>query len=677
MAKTSQIAGQSLNKGKSAPHKHHVKGRPVKLAFYEKPAFSVIVILIITFIAFIPSLKNEFMPTWDDNVYVTNNPMVHELSTATVKEMFTKPVNSTYVPLPLLTFAIEFSLFGDNPLPYHVTNLLLHLLCTFLVFQFLRAMKIDITYAAIGALLFGIHPMRVESVAWITERKDVLFGTFYLASMIIYTKYLETKDKKRNYFLAGIGFFLLALFSKIEAVTLPLSLLLIDYYKERPLKIKLIIEKAPYFLLSLVFGILGIIILQKQGTLSSNELLTFGDRFFCGLYAFSGYILKFFLPVYQSAYYPYPLLTGITASLIYFVNPLLLIVLGFFVYRSLRFTRAIVFGMLFFLFNVVFLLQIFAAGTAFFSDRFTYIPYIGLIFIFVWYLEKVIRANREKKYVLFPVLAIVVLVLIGLTFSRSQVWKDGETLWTDSLEKYPDRNVPAYANLGVFYGNASQWDKAIAHLTKAIDMDPKYPDAFANRGVAYGNVGEPEKAISDFSKTIEINPKYAKAYHNRAVSYAGLGQYDKAIADLSKAIELEPKYISAYVNLGLLYYQKNEIDNAIGIGLKGLKEDPQNADLMVKTGNYYLEKGDPGHAIEQFRSCLGIKMNDPGAILGMAVAFYYQNDPTTAFRYLNQAKNAEPELNKGMAGVALLENSGYFFSERSKATLMRMFSEMK
>ena len=677
MTKTNPKAGQSGNKGKSAPHKPHVKNRPVKPAFYEKPVFSIIVILLVTIIAFIPSLKNDFIPTWDDNVYVTNNPIIHDLNAGTVKEMFTKPVNSTYVPVPLLTFAIEYSLFGDNPLPHHVTNLILHLICTLLVFQFLKLLKIDIRLALLGALLFGIHPMRVESVAWITERKDVLFGLFYVASLIFYIRYLEAKEKKTNLFLAVTGFFILALLSKIEAVALPLSFLLIDYYKERPLNIKLLIEKIPFFILSLIFGILGVFILGKQGTLSSNTILTFGDRFFYGLYAFSGYILKFFLPVIQSAYYPYPLLTGVTAVFIYFVNPVILLTLAFFIYRSQNKTRAIVFGILFFLFNVMFLLQIFAAGTAWFSDRFSYIPYLGLIFIVIWYLERMIRNNREKEYVIFPVSTLVIIVLMFITYNRCQVWKDDESLWTDSLEKYPERNVPANANLGVFYGNAKEWDKAINFLSKAIELDSKYPDAFANRGVAYGNIGESDHAIVDFTKAIEINPKYVKAYHNRAVSYANVGQYDNAIADLNKAIELEPKYSSAYMNLGLLYYQKNEIDKAIDICLQGLKIDPQNADLFAKTGSFYLEKGAVNNAIEQFQSCLKLKMNHIEAILGLAIAFYYKQDMTTASRYLSQAQNIEPELNKGMEGVEALEKTGMSFTVRNKATLAKIFAGIK
>ena len=153
---------------------------------FSKSFYYSLVILVITFISFFPSLKNGFMQTWDDEKYVINNPMVKELSAGNVMHMFTRQVNGTYVPLPLLTFAIEYELFGNNPLPFHITNLILHLLCTLLVFQVLRLLKIDLVYAAFGALIFGVHPMRVESVAWVTERKDVLYTCFFLAGLITF-----------------------------------------------------------------------------------------------------------------------------------------------------------------------------------------------------------------------------------------------------------------------------------------------------------------------------------------------------------------------------------------------------------------------------------------------------------------------------------------------------------
>ena len=322
--------------------------------FYDKPGFLFIIIIVITTLAFIPSLKNDFMDTWDDSIYVTNNPLITGCNLYAMKEMFITPVNGTYVPIPLLTFAAEYKLFGHNPLPFHITNLILHLLCTLLIFQFLRQLKLNILFAAFGALLAGVHPMRVESVAWITERKDLLYSLFYLASMIAYILYLKAEKRPVRYLILSMFLFALSLFSKIQAVTLPLSLLLIDYYFERPLKLQLILEKVPYIILSLFFGIVGIYILHKEGVLKPSEFMSFGDRLLYGFFTLSTYIFRFFAPFNLSAIHPYPVSVGNPLPVFYYLNPLIIFFLGFLVYRSFHKTRAIIFGSLFFLFNVFF-----------------------------------------------------------------------------------------------------------------------------------------------------------------------------------------------------------------------------------------------------------------------------------------------------------------------------------
>ena len=171
---------------------------PAKAPFTEDPRFLGAIIIILTCIAFFPSLKNNFISTWDDNVYVTENPIIRHLDLQSVKQIFTRQVNGTYVPLPLLSYAIEYRFFGSNPLPFHITNLVFHLLSVLLVFQLFRLLKINILFAAAGALLFGIHPMRVESVAWIAERKDIFYSFFYLAALVTHVKFNLTGAQGKN-----------------------------------------------------------------------------------------------------------------------------------------------------------------------------------------------------------------------------------------------------------------------------------------------------------------------------------------------------------------------------------------------------------------------------------------------------------------------------------------------
>jgi tetratricopeptide (TPR) repeat protein len=269
-----------------------------------------------------------------------------------------------------------------------------------------------------------------------------------------------------------------------------------------------------------------------------------------------------------------------------------------------------------------------------------------------------------------------ILVFMVMTYNRCEVWKNGETLWTDVIGKFPGQTVVPYSNRGIAYTSSGQWDNAIADFTEAIAINSKYPVSYANRGIVYGNLGEPEKAIADFTKAIEIDPKYTLAFHNRGVAYVEIGENNKAVSDLSRAIKLDPKYISAYNNLSLLY-QKNHLDSAISICLDGLKINPESALLRVNLGNCYLEKGDIGNAVIQFNKCLETNEGNVDALLGMAVASFLKNEMGYANGYISQAQSVEPVLNEGMTGIEKLEKAGYSFSERKKEILAKLFSQMK
>ena len=476
--------------------------------------------------------------------------------------MFTTPINGTYVPLPLLSFAIEYNFFGSDPLPYHISNLVLHLVCTLLVFYFLRLLKLDSIYAAFGALLFGIHPMHVESVAWITERKDLLYTLFYLGSMIFYLLYIQKDNQKWRLLYLSIIFFILSLFSKIQAVALPIGLLLIDYYLERPLKYRLAFEKIPFFLLSLLFGIAGILILKKQGVLQINETYTFFQRTFFGLYALSSYILKFFAPFNLSAFYPFPVSPDQPLPLLYYLNPLFLLLVGVLVYQSARYTRAVVFGSLFFLFNIIFLLQIVSAGIAFLADRFTYIPYIGLIFIVAWTIEKLVKKKKGIKYILFPVLSIFIILFISLTFNRCKIWENGLTLWTDVIEKYPMGNTIPYLNRGNVYMNSGQYEKAIADYSAVSEINPKNETGYLNTGFIYYQQKNFDKAIEVSLKGLKANPGNVMLYDNLAYYYFEKGDYENAVSNFRRCLEIDGNKFDAELGLAVSYYCEGDINNS-------------------------------------------------------------------------------------------------------------------
>jgi len=526
------------------PHKTYYK----KKSLFENPIFLIIFILLLTFITFIPSLRNGFISSWDDAQYILDNLIIRQLNFLSIKAMFVNQVNISYVPLPLLSFAIEYQFFGFAPIPFHITNLILHLGCTFLVFYFLRLLKLEDIYAALGAFLFGIHPMHVESVAWITERKDLLYSLFYLTSMIFYILNIQRNERSWKLISLSILFFILALFSKIQAVSLPLSLLLIDYYFQRPLKLKLIIEKIPLFFLSFIIGMVGILIINKQIGFQINQSSPFYQRIFLGLYALSAYLLKFLAPFYLSAIYPIPFSSNQTLPLIYYLSPLFLLLVGFGVYKSAKYTKAIIFGFLFFLFNIIFLLQFIGQGVTYLADRYSYISYIGLSFILAWTVERSVKKSYKYKPHLVFSMFILCTIFIFLTYNRCQVW-EGVQLWSDVIKKYPEYST-GYNNRGLEYQKLGQTDRAIDDFTKTLEIDPNNYKAYANRAIIYGDMGQWDRQVTDCSKSIEINPKNQTTYSNRGLAYEKLGDWENAIKDYTKVLEFNPNAKEAYLNRG-------------------------------------------------------------------------------------------------------------------------------
>ena len=609
MAKETKRIPHFNPKGNKSPSKGISKQSPVKKPVIEDPRLLGAIIIFLTFFAFFPSLKNDFILSWDDNAYVTENPIIRHLNLQSIQQMFTKQVNGTYVPLPLLSYAIEYHFFGSNPLPFHVTNLLFHLFSTLLVFQLFRLLKINIIYAAFGAILFGIHPMRVESVAWISERKDVLYCFFYLAALATHVKFILAGKKGIKYYLLTLLLFSLALLSKIEAVALPLSLLLIDYFMERPLKLRLIIEKIPHFLLALVIGCFGIFFLNQVDLFSINKQLVFTDRLFYGLLSLNVYIAKFFVPYIQSALYPYPVTPGNTLPLYCYLNPILTAVLVFIVYKTAHFTRAVVFGSLFFFVNVIFVLQIVAAGVAFLSDRYTYVAYTGIIFIIVWALEQLARKKNERKQFIYIGISAYLVVFLFITYNRCEAWNNGETLWSDVIKKYPDEITVSYLNRGFAYGDLGQPEKAISDYTKAIEINPNYGEAYYNRGIEYDNLKQRDRAIADYNRAIEINPNYNAAYSNRGNTFGKLGQWEKAISDYTRAIEIKPDYKEAYVNRGAAYGNLGQWDKAIDDYSKAIGNDPDYKEAYLDRGFAYGKLGKPDKAMKDFDKALYLDTN--------------------------------------------------------------------
>lgn len=564
----------------------------------KKIILSVVLISLISFIAFIPSLKNDFTH-WDDNILVTENMTIRELSWHNLSHYFTSYYISTYIPLTLLSFAIDYRVAGLNPPVYHMTNLVLHIFNCLLVFYLIYLLSKNIGMSLLVALLFGLHPLRVESVAWVTERKDVLFSLFFLAALIFYLLYHTTK-KVRNYCLALVMFVLSAL-SKGMAITLPFVLLLLDYYTKRRFTMKLIFEKIPFFAVTLVFGLLAVFAQFPSIARRVEPLVTFPSTIFIACRNIWFYLLKLVLPVKLSALYPYPELSGNALPIIFYVSPVIVLGLILFVVFARKHSRVIIFGSIFFLLNIITVIGIIPlAGDAIAADRYTYIPSIGIFFIvaagfYYLYKKKNIHAGFKKHFLLLIMIPVLGTFSI-LTWQRCKVWKNDMTLWQDALSKYP--SSVAYNGRGLAFYEIKQYDAAISDFIQALKLNPGFATAYYNRGNAYDARKNYVKAIADYSQAIGYKPEYAKAYNNRGLTYGRVGKFKKAINDFTQAVRIDPTYAKAYNNRGMMYGRLGENDQAIHDFTRAVHVDPNYAKAYYNRAITYFVTGKYSKASE-------------------------------------------------------------------------------
>lgn len=534
--------------------------------------------LALTFIVFIPALTNDFV-NWDDDYNLANNTNTALLTWDNILKIFSEPVIGNYNPLPILTFAIERSIFGLDPTIYHVNNVLLHLVNVFFIYRIFRSLDLNYLTAGLGALLYGIHPMRVESVAWVTERKDVLFGAFFLAALWFYIQYVKTGYIKK-YFYAALGLFFIALFAKIQAVSLPLTMLLVDYYYRRPLKIKLIIEKWAFFLLSLAIGLLGIYFLKDQGSINDTTTYTFVQRLFIGGYSLGVYIAKFVFPYTMSPLYPYPAVIPLVVKLIAPVAVMLFLGYSFLAYK--KDWRPYLFGTLFFLFNVMFVLQVVGAGQGYLADRFTYIPYAGLIFMVVYFVQQLLKDSPAAgKYVLYGFGGLMLLFMV-MTWNQNKIWTNSDTLWTHVL-KSSDKTPLPYRNRANYRRDQGRIDEALADYDAAIKLKPDGA-LYNSRAKLYFNQQKYNIALQDYNQAISLDSTVGEYYINRGAVYALSNNMNAALADFNKGLELQPDHANGYKNRSLIFQAFGQWENAINDISIYLKMHPEDADLWYERG---------------------------------------------------------------------------------------------
>ncbi|MDD5269732.1 MAG: tetratricopeptide repeat protein [Candidatus Omnitrophica bacterium] len=549
---------------------------------YAIPA-ALFTILLATFISFYPCLENGFTQ-WDDNHLVTENRLIRDISPRGIIRIFSTANNSNYNPLTLVSYAVEYRLAGlGDPFVFHATNLGLHLLNSILVFWLIYLISRSAAVSVITALLFGIHPMHVESVAWIAERKDVLYSFFFLSSLVAYLYYTE-KSRKKGLYCLSLCLFLLSMLSKSMAVTMPAVLLLVDYLRRRKMDGKALLEKAPFFAIAFIIGAAGYFAQRESGALSQAY---FGPakNAMVAVYGLGFYLKKLFFPTGLSAFYPYPAGAGAAIAGMFFASLPLLFAAAAAVIVSARYTRKAVFGALFFIVVISPVLKFIPLGRAIAADRYVYIAYIGLFYVIAEGLCFFCRRGAAPKFIISAAAAAAICFLSYLTWQRCFAWKDDISLWNDALKLYP--STEAYFGRGVGHANAGRIDDAMRDYNKALEYDPYLSDIYVNRGVLYAAMGQAEKALEDYSTAIVLSPGSYKPYYNRGLIYAAIGDYERSARDFSEAIKLKPDYAEAYSNRGASFGNMGRGKEAIIDFEKALKIDPGCEEALRNRAAYY------------------------------------------------------------------------------------------
>ena len=544
-------------------------------------------ILLFTLAIYWQSNQNGFT-NWDDDVYVTENALIAKPSD--FKAMVNTQVGGNHHPVTMYSLALNYAFVGKEPQSYHQLNLFLHLINTALVFIFIWLLSDKrIWTSVITALFFGIHPMHVESVAWVAERKDVLYTSFFLLSLIFYHRYVRSKlnsaigsEQKVSWgsMLLCVLFFLLSTLSKPAAVVLPLVMLAVDYFIQRKISWFLLIEKIPLFLISFAIGLWTLDAQKASGAVTDNTQWSLLEKLVFACYGSVMYVVKMILPTHLSAIYPYPNVVGKGIGIeFYLAVPVLLLALVL-TWIYFRKNRVVVFGLAFFFLNLILVLQFFTVGQAVMADRYTYVPYIGLFFILSWWLDEQSTPSKWASYrpIALGFFGLFALICAALTYQRCQVWKSTESLWTDTIAKYPRRIVVAYNNLGHHYRQTKELDKALAHYNEALSLNPKYHLAWANKGKIYFDKGLNDSALVCYNKALALKDDLWETYGNRGVVKAKLNDLSGAVEDLTKAVTFNPTYGTGFSNRALVNQMLRHFDQAKGDYQKVIDLDPQSPD---------------------------------------------------------------------------------------------------
>lgn len=644
----------------------------------QKYYLTALLIAIITALVFIPLLKNSFI-LWDDDEYIIENLHIRHLDWLLVKWAFTGFVQGNWHPLTNLSHALDFALWGQNPFGHHLSSLIIHsvntLLVVLLVVKIFEQRKVladggIIVAAAVTGILFGIHPLHVESVAWAAERKDLLCGLFYLLALISYINSAgreqalssgSTLFKKE--LLTPLSFFILALLSKPMAVSLPLVLLILDRYLFRRIDssksfVKAVLEKLPFILAALCVSI-ATVSGQLSGILTTpQEFIPLYARMLVAIRGFWGYLEKIILPFGLTPIYPYPKAAEITIMSLQYILPAAATAIIFMaLVRNFRRPGWCQSLWLYYLVTLLPVIGIIQVGHQFMADRYSYLPAIApflAVGIGSAWLRERCSGSRLKWMTVTTVALVLFSGLVYLTIRQITFWRDSTTFWSHVIEREPHRIPFAYINRGLAYWEKGEYGKALVDLNRAVELEPTDFKAYNNRGLVLTDAGQPDKAIADFDRAIALFSNDPSAYYNRGNAYRKLGESDLAVADFSIAISMNPDDMKARNNRGLVFQERGDLERALAEYNDALALRPEDWMTLNNRGLLLSAMGESDRALDDFNCALRHNSDESSIYINRGLAFSAKNLDSEALSDFDQAIRLKPDDSRAYNNRALI-----------------------
>lgn len=636
---------------------------------------------------------------FDDPEYVANNVFVKQgISKETIAWAFQTTTTANWHPLTWISYFLDAHFFGSTPGVHHLINLLFHATNVVLLFIIFRRMTAETWPSAIISALFALHPLHVESVVWISERKDVLSTLFWMLTIWCYAGYSTHKDIKR--YLAALIFFSLGLMAKPMLVTLPCILLLLDYWplhrlsffpeKTDPTKTSLssifllIREKIPFFAITIASSVVTFMVQKSAGAVKSLDFIPLSLRLANALNSYIGYLKKIIWPYPLAVFYPYPSYYPWWKTI---GSLLLLIAISYVAFYNMKRHPYLLVGWLWYVGSLIPVIGIIQVGSQAMADRYTYVPAIGIFLAFVWAGNELFQKWHVNKAAVVTATLLVFAALSAVTWVQKTYWKDSITLFRHAIAVTTD-NYLAHSNLASTYAQSREFDKAIWHYLEALRAKPDYAMAHNNLGLALDHKGLHADAVQQYSEALRLKPDYAEAYNNLGSALAKQGNWNEAIKNYRKAIELRPHYAEAHNNLAtvlvrqgrmaeaifhyykavdsdpyfetaiiqlaLALFQQGRIDEAVLSLENGLKRLPNSADLNTQLGMLHQVTGDLDGAIAFYRKAISLQPDHGAALDNLAAALSHKKEFEKALIISKKLVNLFPDRPETYYNVACM-----------------------